>query len=80
LQQFLIDAVNGTFFKSPDGKLWHTIFLVDTDDDIAAAPVVDVICKGANGVQDRLRVPVSFVFYTGVFYHPAIDQICDIDW
>ena len=80
LQKLFVDAVNGTLFKPLYRQLRHSVFFLDANDDIASAPVIYVVCKRTDGVQNRLRVPVALVFHTGIFYHPAVDEVGYVDW
>ena len=38
------------------------------------------LCKNADGKQDRFRIPVALVSYTGVLHYPAVDKVGCIDW
>lgn len=80
LQKFLVYAVYRAFFKTDYRQFRHTVFFFDTNNYISAAPIVNVICKSADGMQNWLGVPVAFILYARAFYYPAIYQVVYIDW
>ncbi len=75
----------GDFASSFSGKPWerqfgHPVFFFHADDNIAAAIVADVVCKGADCVQDMFRIPFGQAFYAGVFCCSALNEFFYADW
>jgi hypothetical protein len=56
-----------------------SLFGLDPDENVSTAPIVEGIGKGAQGVQDGLRVPALFKFQPFPFDQAAFEDFEDVD-
>ena len=67
IQQFSMDRVDGIRGDASGWQHRASILFLDPQDDITPAKVVEVVCEGAYGVQDALRIPARFVLNAFAF-------------
>ena len=60
VQKILQDIINIRQLQSFDRMFWFPVIILDAKNDIAAAPVVEIIGKGCNCLQRRFRFPGFF--------------------
>jgi len=78
----LIDADLGTFLCSGEAgrrQDWASLFGFDPDEDVSASPIMEVIGKGAQSVQDGLRVPAFFELKPLPFDQAAFEDFKDVE-
>jgi hypothetical protein len=75
----LILSSNGAFSYASCGQARQPIAGFDANDDVAAAPVVDIVGESANRMQAWHGIPVCLVLYSGAFHHPLAYQVVGID-
>ena len=78
LAKFLFNIVD-TVLRDPFYREYgRAVFLFDADDDITAAHIVDIVCKRANRMKYRFRIPVGLELHPRRFNDSPIDQIAYI--
>ena len=80
LKEGLVDSVNGTLRKSLDRQKRTSVTLLDSQDDITASTVVDVIRKSADTVNDGLWIPIGLVLNPRGFHNPLFNKFLYVDW
>lgn len=59
LQKLQLNSVDGRVRDADRRQNGTTILLIHSNDQVTAAPIVEVIREGADGVDDCLRIPPS---------------------
>ena len=80
IQQLLLDNIHLIRLNPLYRKHRTPVFLGNPDNDISAAPVVDVIGKGTQGVKNLFGVPPFLVLDTCPLHLAMVDQIVDVYW
>ena len=56
------------------------VLFLDTKDDVSPAAIVNVIGKCADGMQNRLWIPIRLIFDARALHYPLIEQVRNIHW
>ena len=57
VQQFLLNVIQMFDIDALGRKNGRAVIFINADNDIAAAPVIDVICESADGMNNIFRIP-----------------------
>ena len=79
IQQFLLYRVDGIRTNALGRKYRVAVARLDTQHDVAATEVVEVVGEGADGVQHGFRVPAGLVLDALALNGTLAKQIVDVD-
>ena len=78
-QNFLLQAVQLFSRDTCRRQFRAAVVIGNTEEDIAAAKVVEVIGKSAQGVQNSLRIPAAYKLKPFPFHRETLQHFMDID-
>lgn len=79
IQQCFLDVAQLRRIQSRRRHFGLSVLFAHADDDVAAAQIVKVVGKGADGMQHRFGIPAFFVFNPLAFHAALVQQVFDVN-
>ena len=76
----LENVVNALLFDALKREDGAAIAFLHTNDDVAAANVVDVVGKGTNGMDDGARIEIRLELDARRFNRAQVDKVVNVHW
>ena len=67
-------------FQSFDRPFGHTVFFLNTDEDITASEIVEVVGESTDAAVYPFRIPSALELNTAGFHPAFFEELLYVDW